>query len=247
MSSELKAGQFIIGDKTSTELKTVIQKRPTIIKPKRKISLRSIAGRSGDLIVDDEAYENGTIELTAVVKGRNQEEQEQNRTNIGLAFDTGVYQTFVPYWDSKYEYQVVTISGPDFYGTRFLGFADPYDVQLSFKPFKKLRNVKTITLTSSGTVTNPLKYDALPYIKITANGDVTLNVNDKSIVLKNIVEFIELDSEIEECYKLKNNVMTNENSKMYSLDFPIFKTGNNTISWLGDVTKIEIEPRWRTR
>lgn len=247
MSSELKAGQFIIGDKTSTELKTVIQKRPTIIKPKRKISLRSIAGRSGDLIVDDEAYENGTIELTAAVKGRNQEEQEQNRTNIGLAFDTGVYQTFVPYWDSKYEYQVVTISGPDFYGTRFLGFSDPYDVQLSFKPFKKLRNVKTITLTSSGTVTNPLKYDALPYIKITANGDVTLTVNGKNIVLKNIVDFIELDSEIEECYKLKNNVMTDENSKMYSIDFPVFKTGNNTISWSGDVTKIEIEPRWRTR
>lgn len=247
MSTELKPGHFIIGGKKSKELKSVIQNRPKVTKPRRKLTLVSVPGRSGDLIVDEESYENGLFELTAFVKGSSQEEQEENQTIIGLAFDTGTYQSFVPYWDSKYEYQVITISGPDFYGTRAFAFSDPYEVQLSYKPFKKLRNVNKVTLASSGTIANPLKYNSLPYIKITGSGDVTLKINGIDVVLKNIVEFIELDSEIEECFKLKNNVLTNENSKMYSLDFPFFKPGSNTVSWTGNVTKVEIEPRWRTR
>ncbi|MBT2732123.1 hypothetical protein [Carnobacterium sp. ISL-102] len=247
MSTELSPGHFIIGNKTSEELKSFIQTRPKITKPRRKIIMKPIPGRSGDLITDEDSYENGLFELTAFVKGSSQDETEENQTIVGLAFDTGTYQSFVPYWDSKYEYQVITTSGPDFYGTRAYGFSDPYDVQLSYKPFKKLRNVSTFILTSSGTVSNPLKYDSVPYIKLTATGDVTLRVNNVDVVLKNIVEFIEIDSEIEECYKFKSNVLTNENSKMYSLDFPVFKPRANTISWVGNVTQVEIEPRWRTR
>lgn len=247
MSTELKAGHFIIGNKTSKELNSVIQKRPKITKPRRKISLKPVPGRSGDLIVDEESYENGLFELTAFVESSSQDEQEINQTKIGLAFDTGDYQSFVPYWDNKYEYQVVTISGPEFYGTRAFAFSDPYDVELSYKPFKKLRNVNNISLSVAGTVTNPLKYNSLPYIKITGIGDITLKVNTKEIVLKNVVEYIELDSDIEECYKLKSGVLTNENSKMYSLDYPVLKSGVNTISWTGNVTNVEIEPRWRTR
>lgn len=231
----------------SKELKTVIQKRPKITKPKRKLSLRSVPGRSGDLIVDEESYENGLFELTAFVKGSSQEDQEENQTLVSLVFDTGMYQSFVPYWDSKYEYQVITTSGPDFYGSRLYGFSNPYNLELSYKPFKKLRNVDNIVLTKTGNITNPLKYNSLPYMKITAIGDVTLKVNGLDVVLKNIVEFIELDSEIEECYKLKNAVMTNENNKMYSIEYPVLKPGVNTISWTGNVSKLEVEPRWRTR
>lgn len=247
MSSELNPGQFILGGKTSKSLKTIIQNRPVITKPKRKTNLVPVPGRNGDLIFDENSYENGLIDLVAYVKSYNEEEKEINHDAVSFAFDTGRYQTFTPYWDNKYEYQAITVGGPSFYGKRTHGFFEPFEVQLSYKPFKKLRGVANVYLTKAGSVTNPFNYESLPYIKITASGDVTLKINGISFVLKNVVGFIELDSEIEECFKLDSGVMKNENDKMFSIDFPVFGKGTNTISWTGNVTNVEIEPRWRTR
>lgn len=246
MSSELKAGHFIIGGKTSEQLKTVIQHRPIEKKPTRKTNLIPVPGRSGDVVVDENSYENGMVEFVGFVRSNSKSEKKINKEALSFAFDTGTYQKFVPYWDDDYEYEAIVVDGPSFQGNRNYGQAEPYTVALSYKPFKLLRNVPRVQVTSGGTLNNPLKYNSLPYVKITGSGDVTLKVNGDSFVLKNIVGFIELDSEIQECFKLNAGVLTNENSKMFSLDFPVFKPGNNAITWTGNATKVEVEPRWRT-
>ncbi|MGL5751919.1 MAG: distal tail protein Dit, partial [Paraclostridium sp.] len=78
-----------------------------------------------------------------------------------------------------------------------------------------------------------------PYFKIYGTGDVTININEQQLILKSIEEYIEVDSEIYNCFK--DNI--NLNNKMYS-DFPLFYPGTNNISWSGDISKIEIIPRW---
>ena len=46
-----------------------------------------------------------------------------------------------------------------------------------------------------------------------------------------------------ECYKKVNGIVTYQNDKMYS-DFPILQEGTNEISWVGNVTRLEITPNW---
>ena len=37
----------------------------------------------------------------------------------------------------------------------------------------------------------------------------------------------------------------NKNNSFTADDFPVFEVGENTISWTGNVERIEIQPNWR--
>lgn len=87
---------------------------------------------------------------------------------------------------------------------------------------------------------NPGTKESEPYIKITGNGNITLDINGKFITLTSVSEYIIIDSESEYCYK----GLTNVGDKMVG-EFPKLKVGANNISWTGTVTKIEVIPRWR--
>ena len=80
-------------------------------------------------------------------------------------------------------------------------------------------------------------------MKIYGSGDIAININSQTLILKGINSYIEVDSKIKNCFKNVNGVITNCNNQMYST-FPILEVGENNISWAGAVTKIEIMPRW---
>jgi phage-related protein len=116
------------------------------------------------------------------------------------------------------------------------------EFQLTFicSPFRYLTDVPTLTLTSSGTVTNPGTVYSLPRIKVYGTGTRTLTINGKPIILNILSGSLTLDSELKECSfgdAAQNNRMTG--------DFPVFEVGNNTVTLGSGITKAEIEPRWR--
>jgi phage-related protein len=97
-------------------------------------------------------------------------------------------------------------------------------------------------LTSSGTLTNPESKESLPYIKIAGSGDINLHINDQTIVLTGVSDYIEIDSQLKSCFK--GLVLQNTH---YRSDFwPVLNVGENQISWEGTVSKVEIKPRWWT-
>ena len=110
--------------------------------------------------------------------------------------------------------------------------AEPFDYQ---KTSSAAYTTKPISLTNQTTA------EALPIIKIYGTGTVVLNVNGIGITLTGLTSLIVLDSELQEAY---TGLTTNMNSSMNG-NFPILRTGNNTITWTGMVTKVEIDPRWR--
>jgi phage-related protein len=117
-----------------------------------------------------------------------------------------------------------------------------YDFPLSFTcaPFRYVRNVSMITMTASGTVSNPGTVYSLPKITVYGTGTRTLTINGKPIILNIQSGNLVLDSELKECHY--GNVA--QNNRM-SGDFPVFNVGNNTITLGSGITKVEIEPRWR--
>lgn len=83
-------------------------------------------------------------------------------------------------------------------------------------------------------------FTATPYIKITGSGGITLYVNNRAHTFKDVNEYIEIDGEIMNAYK--GDLL--QNSKMVTTLFPKLVAGANNISWAGNVTKVEIIPRW---
>ena len=118
------------------------------------------------------------------------------------------------------------------------------DFQVQFKinpPFFYLDSGDTsIILTVPGTITNPGTHIANPYIKITGSGNINLTINSTVYSFTGVDTYLEIDSELQYVYR----DTLNQGDKMVG-KFPILELGENTISWTGTVTKIEIIPRWR--
>ena len=72
------------------------------------------------------------------------------------------------------------------------------------------------------------------------SGDITLTINSQNIYLYDVVGYVEIDTQDMEYHK---DLLPLENGM--AGDFPFFELGNNTISWIGTVTSIEIDGRWR--
>lgn len=122
---------------------------------------------------------------------------------------------------------------------RQLRYFGVFTLTFIVEPFSYLED-EIITIDKAMIIYNIGSYYSEPCLKIFGINDVNIIVNNKTIILKNIENYIEIDSELMQCRK--DNV--NTNNKMVG-DFPILQLGKNNISWTGNINKIEIKPRWR--
>jgi phage-related protein len=238
-------GGFIINGVHSSDLKSFIQHRPEIPVPRRKVTLRDVPNRSGLVPFDEKAYENTTMTLTLVTYGASEEEADYNRSLVFNAFNSGGYLPFTPYFDKGKVY-MVHLESMSFTGSRMYGHNQPYTLTFSVKPFKYDSQNQKMVFTTSANLINHYFFHSEPLITLYGTGDTTLVVNSESFVFKNITGSLIIDSETENCYRMNGEQIINENKKMYTIDFPQFKPGQNTVSWTGNITRIEVEPRWQS-
>lgn len=242
----MKPGSFALKNELSDSYGIVIQDRPQIDTPKRKITFKSSFGQSGDNPYDEEAYNNTTMELNMYATGTPDIDASMRRDMIYDLFDSGTYMDFIPYFDESKIYRVMTLEPPKFMTKYFMDEGQQFDVSFTVKPYKLLVYSPTKILTTSGSsFLNNSSKTSLPRIKIFGSGDVTLTVNGIPFVIKNITTDIILDSELMIAYR-ETSIIDNENDKIFTREYPFLKKGSNTISWTGTVSKVEIEPRWRT-
>ncbi|MBJ3792472.1 phage tail protein [Bacillus sp. OA1] len=108
--------------------------------------------------------------------------------------------------------------------------SDPYEYAIE-QPF---------TLTTPATIMNQGTLHSLPKLTIYGTGNITIQINGISFQIKGVNPSVTVDSDLMECYYNT----TPMNDKMVG-KFPIFKEGENTISWTGSVDMVDIETRWR--
>ena len=82
-----------------------------------------------------------------------------------------------------------------------------------------------------------------PRFKIYGSGDIQVNINSQTLILKGIEDNIIVDSFEKNCYKVTDGKKIYLNNKMYS-KFPHLNLGENNISFNGNISKIELTPRW---
>lgn len=241
---------LIYNGKSLNSLGFAIKTRPIYTVASRSISFQSVLGRSGDVIIDNQRYDNVEMSYSInsiphLVTAGSSQELAQALIDW-LTPSDGEYKILRDDWHRGYFCEAICTNIGEIANNLFLGL----DTTIKFnrKPFwysEQGQNIKIINKEKRNYIYNPEIYNAEPLIKIYGRGNIDLVVNGDYYQLKNIDEYIVIDSETGNA--TKDGVMHNE---VASFDYPpVFVSGDNSVKiipWAGATfTKAEIIPRWR--
>lgn len=208
----------------------VINLKPPIIKAEKNIDEIEIPGRNGDLTIDYNTHKPITFPMTCTLL------DDSNIEDVKVWLEG--YDKLIFSWQSDRYYDAKLINRIDI--SQSLDTFGEFPLIFKAQPFGCSINNYLITLTVPDTIFNTGSANSKPVLKVYGTGTIDLTINDSTVHLTNIVDYVTIDSELMDCYKdtgLFNNNMLG--------DFPELQPGENAISWVGTVTKIEITPNWR--
>ena len=115
-----------------------------------------------------------------------------------------------------------------------------FEAIFTCEPFSYILNEEMVEITTNnfnyyykGTVPGEMK------LKIYGTGNIQLTINDEVVQINNVTDNVTLDSKLLLCL---NPDGTNKSKEMIG-NFLLLEKGINSISWTGNVTKIELTPR----
>lgn len=208
----------------------------------RDFTYTSVAGRDGDLTIDNGRYKNVKIpyKLELVNTTPRSFVELSRLIKNWLLVDPGYFKLWDTY-DREY-FRLASYSG-EVNLEQELRECGKLDITFNCKPFKyAFAGQQTIVTDIAKHIYNAEAYPSKPYIKLYGSGYLQLHINGYHYYFNDVDEYIEIDSEIKECYK----GTTALNNKMVSDGFPELVPGENFISKSPSVTRIEIIPRWCT-
>lgn len=235
----MKNNIILNGINSNTITGLLIQELPPISMPKMRANIEEIDGRNGD-IVTTLGYSAYTKEISIGLYGN------YNIDDVITYFvsNSSGTVTFSNEPDKYYNYQI--LEQIDF--NRLIRFKTAI-VKLHVQPFKysNVETAKTFTITdeTSITIRNSGNIYSKPIITIYGSGDLGIYLNNSqqfAISLSNLGS-ITIDTNLMEAYNgstLMNRLVVG-NYDNFKLN-----TGQNTISWTGTITKIQISnfSRW---
>ena len=221
--------------KRCTEYGIHVSEQPPLTLPAERVTFTDVPGRCGSLttLEGEDVYEDMVLTAQCFIQSsaRVPEIAGWLRGSGTVTFanrDGGFYYARVV---NQIPFEKILRGNPH------LAFA----VNFRCKPFWYLKDVAPITLTQSGSfISNPGSVHAEPVVTVYGTGTITLMVG-MTITELEITDKITLDTPLVEAYA----GATSMNSCM-SGDFPLLLPGKNAVSWSGDVSKVEIQPNWRS-
>lgn len=219
---------FIFNEINSKDKGIILKKTPSIPKAKRRVEQIVINGRNGVLHKDEETYEPIIYQLEATVLNEDYIKEIKSWLNgegiISFSNYPGVY------WNCWIINQI------DFTKVAYETHEFPIELELSPFSFDSIEEIKEL----SEATTIEIKNTELikPYIQVFGTGDINLTINNKTQQLISVEDYLEIDSELEECFH--GNI--SKNSQIYG-EYLYLHEGNNSISWVGEVEKIILKYR----
>ena len=230
----------------SKDLNLLIQRTPLLETPSRRVELKNAFGVHGGVPYDERAYDNTEMQLLMFIDG---DDLNADRERVdSLLRNTGVFKEFIPYWDPDKIYYVMNMQKTQYESFSWYGEKQALQTTFTVKPYKYLRDAIDVVFKTSGIAMNPFENDvSQPLITIEGSGDVTLKVNGQSYLIQNVTESVTVDSERYSTYRRRSSgFIENQNSKYRQKQYPIFTPGSNSISVSGNVSRVIVEPRWRS-
>ena len=227
--------EFIFNGQRSSSYGIYISGNGTYNFPERDVEKITVQGKNGDLIIDNGRFKNTTLTYLAFIRRNFKENVDAAR--MWLLADSAYHKLEDTYHPEIF--RMARFASPTNFTMRFLNLSGECELVFDCKPQRFLKS-GTVPVESTGAITlmNPTVHEALPIIRVYGSSG-TLIVGNNVVQLLNIDEYVDIDSEIQNTYKGINNC----NSNMIG-DFPTLQAGETGIRFEGNITKIQITPRW---
>lgn len=215
---------------SSMELGSVVSK-PSIPRAVRVIKHISIEGRDGTLTEDTGVYNNIEIRLQLI----NFKENILEKEILGLLDGSGG-ELKLSWLQGSFKVKEVN----QFLITEETPGVFKIDLSFICGPYRYLES-ELLEITTNNVVINVGGNILADHITtIYGNGEISFLINGEQINFKGVEDYITIDTSRLICYK----DTTSTNNKMVG-DFIKLNSGVNTISWIGNINKIEISYRGR--
>lgn len=225
---------FIINNECSLDYGIVVKELPSITIPKKRVEEVSVLGRDGILTVSDGTYDPITKKCKVYYNGENPDE-----LTTFLRDGEVIFSNFL---DRFYNMQIVSeIPIDEIF--KNIEYGDWYEFSITFRcqPFGySTDNYEMIINDKNTCIYNYATYYSKPIITVFGSGDINILIDEQQITLKDVDDYITIDSVKMRSYKELENQNTKKIGK-----FPVLKIGENNITWDGNVTKIVITPNFR--
>lgn len=238
---------FTYNGRSSAEFGLHIEKKDVFSAPEYDAEFISIPGRSVDIINPNRRFANIKVTYTVFLARKNVAALASNLRDIKgwLYSEPDRYHELTDSYDAEY-FRYGVISG-NLDIEEQLNKIGCFTVTFNCKPFKySFAGQQTVTVDASElTITNPTAFESRPYMKIYGSGLIRLVVQPEGEgaslwTISEVDECIEIDSELMNCFK--GTALKNDTVK--GAEFPALKPGVCTINCNGDVSRIEVVPRW---
>ena len=234
---------FIFGGKSTENFDMHIEKLPAVKGATRKRTTVSVPGRNGDLHYTEEAFTNYKQPYDCYFHGELPTAVQAHAIKAWL-MASGKYLKLEDTYDPG-PYRKATFIGPidvDNYFNKYGRCTVYFDCAPLF--FLKSGD-HPVTFTATGAIYNPTSRTTLPLITVYGSGAGTVTVGGVTVKIKEISTPMILDCDREDAYMTSDaGDSVNANANIYAPDFPKLKPGENTVTFAGGISKVEIIPRW---
>lgn len=224
-------------NQNSNDLDLIIEKTPEI--PSSKIKYETIDIDGGEPLTKIKGFEDTTFTIDfAYFADREEYLMKKARIDSWLLSETNKYLTYSLDEFIIYKVKQISISNT----TTTSRILRHFSVTFTCTGLKYMtKGLEPLEVISSGmTLNNFGSYESKPLLKIYGSGNISVSIGGKSFTINNVVDYVNVDSEIKECYKDATN-----KGKDMTGEWLILPIGLSIVSWTGNITKLEITPRWR--
>lgn len=240
-------GEFTLDGVSSREFNIIITEAPPMIFAERDVQTFGVAGRSGDLTIDNGRYKSITLPYRCAIVPKD------GRTLRECAVDaqellrpTARYQKLENSFHPEC-YRYARVSG-SISVESIVEKAGRFTVEFSCKPQRFLIDGEgTFVFLKPSTIINYTNEIALPLITVYGTGPGELSVGGITVEILALEDQVTLDCEIQNAYRQVGDAPpANKNGEISAPVFPSLNPGVNAVSWTGEITRVEIIPRWWT-
>ena len=229
-------GSFWLDGVNSRDMGIYISGSGTFGAPERDMERVEIPGRSGELLIDRKRFKNVVVTYPAFIRHKFKDLTDLARA--WLLKDVG-YRILEDTYHPD-EFRKACFAGPLDFDVRFLNRSGECTISFNCMPQRYLKiGEEIIRSTEEVRLWNPTEFPARPWIRVYGTGG-NLVAGNVIIQINQINGYIDINSETQNACK----GLTNCNGNIKADEFPVFSEGESDIRWTGNITKVEVKPRW---
>lgn len=216
----------------------LIEHAPETNRPRRKMDRYEVPGRNGDVIIVQDAFENVSRNYDLVVYGGDYDQMAADL--MAWLYVPEGYQRLTDSFDASVYRRAFVGDETDI--ENLMATDGKCTVVFECDPRRfLLTGEQAVTLSASGSITNPTRFTAKPTITVYGSGAGTIEAGGKTIEISSIYDGMTIDAENCSAFYGTSNL-----NNLVSGSFPEIPAGTQTITITGGITLIEVVPNWWT-